>query len=1054
MAVRKAEVEYVGNASSMVLASRQAAAAGDLVASSARKAGKAIAEQAALASKAAEEQARVAGASAAQQAAAAARAADAATAAGIRQRAALEDTAAATARASKTASKMGRDFALGAFVAAAGAADMALKVEHAAGRIAASSGTSVDAAKRIEGAFQTTAGSAIWSADQIGEAYAKVAGELGTVEGHALKQSEAMKVMTAAQNLAEASGGELDSTTEALGKTMLVYHLGASKAAEASDVLFAASKKTGTSVEETGFAIDRIKGRLGVLAPSLRESGGLMSDLARHGIQGRESLAALNGVFNTLVGGGKKVEAMTKELGVRVFDSEGKFVGLKNVIAQLGPALSRYDEQSQLAAAKVLFGASANKKLLDIIHEGPTAFQAATDAVAKHGSAAQSAERHSETFAGELEKLKTALKDEGGVIGGALIPELKALVGATGDSAKWLGKHETAAKALAGVIATVLGGALTVFAYTKAKKFIGATEDMITAIGVLGKKIGIAAGEVETADGAIVTANASAAGSFKALAGATGIGLAIGAVYELDKALEGLEKKLGGGLGDALNQFINKVTSGFVGASPGVEFGKKFAEAVGIGEKPGSSKPGPSGGIAGGLPFTGNPLAAGLGPGGTGKSQAAFLESLGIARMAAAGLAGNFQNEGKPGDTGKEGLGIGQWTGARRAALEAFAKAMGVAATNETVQLEFAARELKGSYGSVLAAASHAKSAREAAAILMKGYEKPKEGPEAHQDRREQSAAEAYGTGHLPSIELAARHRKAKGKVDHGPSPAAIDHWAETAVGKLAETWGKNTGPELDKLQSEFHTHAAAWCAEFATTAAMMGGANKAVRTASVAMIRQWAEQGSHGYQKGVSHTPQVGSLMMFGDSHVGFVQSVDKQAGTDVVIEGNANGSGGVVRRTRRTSEGDYATPIYHKITTGKVMLEQASKAYAEAVKKAEHLFLTAGEKLALHRLSGAAAGAHSQVEQWKNAASEAGEALQAYQPRWALKRQPLDTAQGAHEQTLDDEQAIETAKAQKKYYERAVRWLQKEVNELVKRRDFFLRVARHQRRNEAGPG
>src|SRR5215831_16349837 len=392
---------------------------------------------------------------------------------------------ASSARASASVSKFGKDMAIAGVAAAGAAVDMALKVEHAAGRIAASSGTSVAAAKKITDAFESTRGSAIFSAAKIGEAYAKVAGELGFVEGHALKSSEAMKVMHAAMDLAEASGGQLNETTEALGKTMLVFHLRAGRAAEAADVLFTASKKTGNTIEATAEAIQKIHGRLGVLAPSLRETGGLMVEMASHGIKGREALAALNGVFNTLIGGGKKTEDMLKKLGVHIFDHSGKFIGLRNVIAQLSPVLAKYDQQSQLAATHALFGANANKKLLDIIHEGPAAFERATRAVAKHGAAHQAAEAHSKTFAGQLEKLKAASEDLGAAIGKALIPVLEKLVGVTKDVVTWLKHHETAAKALAGVITTVLGVALTVYAFTKAKQFVNATKDMINAMKAL-----------------------------------------------------------------------------------------------------------------------------------------------------------------------------------------------------------------------------------------------------------------------------------------------------------------------------------------------------------------------------------------------------------------------------------------------------------------------------------------------------------------------------------------------------------------------------------------
>src|SRR5207302_5657073 len=76
---------------------------------------------------------------------------------------------------------------------AAGAIDMALKVETAAAAIAKASGASAAGAKKIEDAFRTLPGTVEFSAAKIGSAYATIAGELKAVEGHTLTAAQAMK---------------------------------------------------------------------------------------------------------------------------------------------------------------------------------------------------------------------------------------------------------------------------------------------------------------------------------------------------------------------------------------------------------------------------------------------------------------------------------------------------------------------------------------------------------------------------------------------------------------------------------------------------------------------------------------------------------------------------------------------------------------------------------------------------------------------------------------------------------------------------------------------
>jgi TP901 family phage tail tape measure protein len=1032
--VRKAEVIYIGDAASLLRANEQAKVSNKGVAASAIAAGKAAQESAAMFGASAEKQAAAAGEAARKQAAAMGATEAAQVGAYQHAASAAEVSALRQHKAADTVVHAGELAAGGITIAAAAAIDLGIKAEKSAAQIAASSGIGIKAAQAIEDRFLSTAGSAEFSGQKIGAAYSTIAGELKTVEGHALSSSQAVKVMDASMDLTVATGDELRSTTESLGNVMLTYRLHTSQAAEASDILFNASGATGSSVEEVASAVDKARGRLGALSPSLKDSAGLMEDLAKNGIQGRQSLTALNGVFSTLLGGGKGVTVMSKELGLQIYDSRGKFVGLHSIITQLEPKMKGLTEASQLEATKALFGASANKQLLEIILQGPHAFDASTKAVSKHGEAHKAAKKNAETLHGELEKLKAAVEDLGGKFGEDLTPEVKVAAVALEDGAHWLGKHETAAKALAGVIGTVLGGALTVFAYTKAAQFIDATKGMIAGMGTLAAKVGLRSAEVDasfagqataaeaaaaktaaaqdalvadiaTADTAIETANAAAGASFLALLGPIAVAVAAAA---------------------AASEVLNRV----------LPEGSRPENLLG-GNQPGES------GREGEVFLNQSRKKQTLGTGG---GIMGLLMAHGLTAAQAAGVVGNLQQESSL-NPNAPGGGLDQGQGSR--------------AHGGTVaqQIEAIWKELEGSEHATLVALKAAKSPAEAARIFSEKFERPgkpmlgnreryadeayKAHPQAHHSHRPHEQATS-GTGTVESPEEYTKKHK-KHKAETGPSPAAIDHWAESAVGKFAESWGKNTGPELDKLQSEFHTHAAAWCAEFATTAAMMGGANKAVRTASVATIREWAEQGSHGYKKGVSHDPSVGSLMMFGDSHVAFVQSVDKKAGTVEAIEGNANGSGGVVRRTRHISEGDYATPLYHKLTTGKVALERAGKAYAEAAKKAEHLLLTAGQKAGVNSLTAGAGSFHGMVESNKNQAADNASIMGLFQARWAATPLNLTTAAGATGQQQRDELVIRNDKARKKFYERELKALQKEATYWAKLRDSYRRFARH---------
>lgn len=124
--------------------------------------------------------------------------------------------------------------------------------------------------------------------------------------------------------------------------------------------------------------------------------------------------------------------------------------------------------------------------------------------------------------------------------------------------------------------------------------------------------------------------------------------------------------------------------------------------------------------------------------------------------------------------------------------------------------------------------------------------------------------------------------------------------FANSRIGHYAENLGSNRGTQLDGLEKKVGLSGEAWCSIFATTAVVHGGAGTQARTASVRQLSDWAQAGTNGYQKGIRSTAsaRAGDLVVRGTEHVGVVAGRTSD-GKIIVIEGNANGSGGVVKRT-----------------------------------------------------------------------------------------------------------------------------------------------------------
>jgi TP901 family phage tail tape measure protein len=1006
MAVRTATVEYVGDAASLIRASQQAAAAT-----------KAATAEIAGANE------KVAGSS--------------------------ELMAARTAKAHEkmmaSAEKANASFAKWGSTAGAAvigvSVDMALKLEEAGVAIAKAGNTSSAAGIKIADAFKNLSGLE-YSGAQVGKAFATIAGEMKVVEGHALGVTEATKVMTAALNLADASGGDLTATTESLGKVMMTFHLGAEQAAKASDVLFNASKATGTSIETFTTTVDKARGRLGALAPSFVETSALMAELAKQGVSGRLTMGSLGGVFGTLLSQSKKVTEQLAQLNVHVFDSKGKFVGLTSVIEQLHPVLGKYNEASQLMITRTLFGEKANKQMLEVIHQGVPAFEESTRAIDKHGTAAAAAAAEHKTLVGEAKIATAALANLSADMGLVFIPALKKAAEALADGVKWLKEHKTAAQALRDVIVGVLGVAMLDFAAVKAGKVIGAVKSIADGLKLLAGAFTTTTAVVVAEDGAMVTTTEAASVSMKAALMTTGIGatlvLLAGAAYELGKhwkevseAMEKVTQSMANSIIEQLNEVIEayNATIGKITGDIG-----KIGKMSGAGERHAQE-------------MGGEAVQAAVGAGkqktlDVGGSVMGYFMSKGLTAAQAAGIAGNFQQESSlnPNMKTKEGTGLDSGTGSR---------AHGGSLKQ---QVEAYWKELTQSSELGLAALRKTHSPQEAARVFAEYFEKPKKGPTENLSGREEYAAKAF---HAHPQAHSHAGRAAEG------SPYGPESLAPTAAkAKKAKEEGY-ANPFAGA--SGVHQSRTDQGVDFGF-AGSLGAVGKG---RIVNIVRDPGGFGTEVVEE-LTEGPHKGQFVYYGletGAILGISKGASVRSGQTIA---HGKGSGGIELGFASSAAGVPVTPYgpgqSHGIPTagGKAFesflksigkggsnLQLATAQFAETAKKAAaaiaHLTLSSAQTARVKRLEGRAAVDTSEVEQFAGYATEAGAAWEKAKPKQEAHRKALYTKQGQSEQTLIDEQDIQTAKARKKYWKEAVAKLTVKVQEWQKLRKMYLKLAGH---------
>jgi hypothetical protein len=400
--------------------------------------------------------------------------------------------------------------------------------------IAGAEGTSTSFARSVGDGFLDMAGKSEFSGETIAKAFAEVAGELKSTEGHALSTGESYKFMSAAGALAEAKQIQIGEATSATAKTLQAFGLDADKSAHVTDVLYQASNATGKSVEGLATQLTKVRSKLGETSGSVGSLAGLLVDMTDHGITGRSAMTGLNTGLNTLLktsdgvatavseqnaaydalspalkalarqyqDGAISSEAFKKEtaglppeqeqavtaftkastavqdaqakyreMGLTVFDAQGKFVGMGSIIDQLQPRFEKMTQQQQLATAATLFGAGAARQMTAIIQAGPAAYDQATKSVEKHGAAESAASKQAETLHGEEHILGAEAVDLGTKIGEVLIPIVTSMVHEFVTATTFVLAHKEILVALGALIAGPLTAAITAFTVGKLEAF-------------------------------------------------------------------------------------------------------------------------------------------------------------------------------------------------------------------------------------------------------------------------------------------------------------------------------------------------------------------------------------------------------------------------------------------------------------------------------------------------------------------------------------------------------------------------------------------------------
>jgi TP901 family phage tail tape measure protein len=143
---------------------------------------------------------------------------------------------------------------------------------------------------------------------------------------------------------------------------------------------------------------------------SIDQTVGSLAELASKGIIGEQAGTSLRGVLLSLTAPSKAARTEMENLGISVFDAQGKFIGVDGAAKALHDSLSGMSQAQRTAALGTIFGNEQITAAQVLYAGGAKAVQDWTGKVNDAGFASRQAADLMDNLSGDVEQLKGSLE--------------------------------------------------------------------------------------------------------------------------------------------------------------------------------------------------------------------------------------------------------------------------------------------------------------------------------------------------------------------------------------------------------------------------------------------------------------------------------------------------------------------------------------------------------------------------------------------------------------------------------------------------------------------
>lgn len=229
-------------------------------------------------------------------------------------------------------------------------------------------------------------------------------------------------------NLAAAGNLDLAQATDMVTDSASALSLDIQGTERLIDQMAKTSQKSNTNIAQLGEGILTVGGTAKYLAGGTTELNTALGILADNGIKGAEGGTALRNVILSLAAPMDKAKDCMDNLGLSVFDAQGKMRPLNEIFKDLDSKLGEMSESERINVLNTIFNKVDLKSVNALLANSGERFDFLSGEIDNaNGTAEQMAETMNSGLGGALKEMKSALEEAGLAIGEVLAPVIKNL---------------------------------------------------------------------------------------------------------------------------------------------------------------------------------------------------------------------------------------------------------------------------------------------------------------------------------------------------------------------------------------------------------------------------------------------------------------------------------------------------------------------------------------------------------------------------------------------------------------------------------------------------